>query len=227
VRVLAVSGHPDDETMFAGGYLARRASLGDELYILCSTRGEGGEVGDPPVGPRERLGEIREQELRCAAHALGARDVYFLDYLDPYMEIGGTASRIDASLDEYVAAIAGYLERLRPDVVVTHGSNGEYGHPQHVFTHQAVFEAARQLGERGPREIVTWMARRDGDPEVRLTNQDDPADEVLDVSPWFEAKLTAAACHRSQHAMFRRNNQDRELHDLVRRVECFRHWPLR
>lgn len=213
--------------MFAGGYLAKRVAEGDELYLLCSTRGEGGEVGEPPVGPKERLGELREQELRCAGRALGARAVYFLDYLDPHMEIGGTASRIDASLMEFATAIRTYLERLRPDVVVTHGSDGEYGHPQHVFTHLAVFEAARQLGDRGPREIVTWMARPGRPTRDRLINKSDPADEVLDVSPWFEAKLSAALCHVSQHAMFLRNSRGKSLRALIRRRESFRHWPLR
>src|SRR5438105_2367524 len=144
MRVLAISAHPDDETMFAGGLLARLAREGHEVWILCSTRGEGGEVGDPPVGPRERLGEIREAEMRCAAHALGARDVFFLDYVDPQMEIDGEARAIVATLDEFVSASLPYLEQIKPDLVITHGSNGEYGHPQHVFTHRAAFEAVRR-----------------------------------------------------------------------------------
>ena len=96
MRVLAISAHPDDETMFAGGMLAKLAREGNELYILVSTRGEGGEVGEPPVGPKERLGEYREAEMRCAARALGARDVFFLDYVDPHMEIDGEARAIEA-----------------------------------------------------------------------------------------------------------------------------------
>ena len=43
--------------------------------------------------------------------------------------------------------------------------------------------------------------------------------------PWFETKLAAAECHRSQHTMFRRNNQEKELRDFVRRSESYRHWP--
>ncbi len=225
MRVLVVSAHPDDETMFAGGLLARYAHDGHELTILCSTRGEGGEVGDPPVCEPARLGEVRETEMRCAGAALGAREVAFLDYVDPNMEIDGVAMRIDASLDEFAEAIRTYLERVQPDVVVTHGSGGEYGHPQHIFTHQAVFEAIRRLPHRGPREVVTWVARHPANEGERLTNNDDPADEVLDISPWFDAKLAATLCHRSQHTMFRRNNQGKDLSEVVRRIESYRHWP--
>src|SRR5947207_11818649 len=86
-RVLAVSAHPDDDTLFAGGTLAKYASEGHRVYTLCTTRGEGGEVGDPPVGPKEQLGVLREAEARCAARALGEADIFFLDFVDPHMEI--------------------------------------------------------------------------------------------------------------------------------------------
>src|SRR6476469_5853502 len=103
-RVLAVSAHPDDDTLFAGGTLAKYASAGHEVYTLCTTRGEGGEVGEPPVGPKEQLGVLREAEARCAAAALGERDIFFLDYVDPHMEIDGIALPIDASLNQFSAA---------------------------------------------------------------------------------------------------------------------------
>src|SRR5215470_1682442 len=101
--ILAVAAHPDDETMLAGGTLAMYAEQGHAVYILATTRGEGGEAGEPPLATRERLGAVREAELRCAAAALGAREVFFLPYIDPFMEIGGTALRIDAPLDEFTA----------------------------------------------------------------------------------------------------------------------------
>src|SRR5690242_15525901 len=101
--ILVISAHPDDETMAAGGTLAMYAEQGYDVYILETTRGEGGEVGEPPLASREQLGAVREDELRCAAAALGARDVLFLPYLDPYMEIGGTAQRIAVPLHDFVA----------------------------------------------------------------------------------------------------------------------------
>src|SRR5215207_5775077 len=99
-RLLVIAAHPDDEG-FAGGYIAKRAAEGDEVYILCTTRGEGGEVGDPPVGPKEQLGAFRVGEMERAGAALGAREVRFLDFEDPHMEIDGTAMPIDATLDEF------------------------------------------------------------------------------------------------------------------------------
>jgi len=49
VNVLAFFAHPDDETMLAGGILALLSRGGAQVHYLCATRGEGGEVGEPPV----------------------------------------------------------------------------------------------------------------------------------------------------------------------------------
>src|SRR5207237_1195590 len=59
------------------------------VEILSVTRGEGGEVGEPPVTSQERLGEVREAELRCAAEALGAAGVTFLPFVDPLVAATG------------------------------------------------------------------------------------------------------------------------------------------
>src|SRR2546430_6323173 len=76
--LLAIGAHPDDETMLAGGTLAWAARAGLRVEILSVTRGEGGEVGEPPVTSQERLGEGREAEPRCAAQALRAAGAHFL-----------------------------------------------------------------------------------------------------------------------------------------------------
>jgi LmbE family N-acetylglucosaminyl deacetylase len=65
------------------------AEQGHHVYILETTRGEGGEVGEPPLTSKENLGAYREQEVRKAAGALGVRDIFFLPYIDPHMEING------------------------------------------------------------------------------------------------------------------------------------------
>ena len=223
-RLLVIAAHPDDE-LFAGGYIAKRAAEGDEVILLCTTRGEGGEVGDPPVGPKERLGEIREVEMRNAAAALGAREVIFLDFVDPPMEIDGIAQPIDATLEEFAEALRGQIDRLRPDAILTHGTNGEYGHPQHIFTHLAVWTALAKLAPWQPRELITWCATFPEAKDQRLLNQDDPADLILDVTPWLEAKIAGYEAHITQHAMFIRNSGKATVREIIRRIESLRFWP--
>ncbi len=220
--VLAISAHPDDESLFAGGTLAMFAEQGNEVFILETTRGEGGEVGEPPLTTKENLGAFREQEARKAARALGVRDIFFLPYIDPHMEINGIARPIDVPLEAFTLSIGEYVSKLQPDLVITHGSNGEYGHPQHIYTHQATRQA---LATKAPHTaLLSWCAWYQPTDYERILNQDDPADIIKDVSPWLEAKVAATLCHRTQHAMFLRNSGAFSGRDMVRRTESFHLW---
>jgi len=220
--ILAISAHPDDESLFGGGTLAMFAEQGHNVYILETTRGEGGEVGEPPLTTQEELGAYREQEVRKAARMLGARDIFFLPYVDPHMEINGIARPIDTPLDEFTKAIGAYIQKLRPDLVITHGSNGEYGHPQHIYTHQATCMALAN-GAPGT-ALLSWCAWHEPTQYERILNKDDPADIVFDVTPWLDAKIAAALCHQTQHAMFLRNSGAPSVRDMVWNTESFHIW---
>ncbi len=241
--VLAIGAHPDDETMLAGGTLAWAAAKGLTVQILSVTRGEGGEVGEPAVTTQERLGEVREAELRAAVASLGVAGVEFLPYLDPLVTHTGkdpapatALFRIAAALDEFTGAIVAVIRRLHADVLLTHGSNGEYGHPQHIYTHEAVraaFAAAgdpAQFPEAGPAytpaALYTWAATyaTGGDTRLeRLLNQDDPADWIVHLSDTLlDRKERAAAQHLSQMALFLRRAEGKPLREMLLRRESLR-----
>lgn len=129
LRLMCILAHPDDESLGAGGVLARYAAEGVETYLVTATRGERGWQGDPRENPGlAELGRIRDAELRAAAGVLGLREVRFLDYID------GDLDQADPA--EATAKIAGHLRRLRPQVVVTFGPDGAYGHPDHIAISQ-------------------------------------------------------------------------------------------
>ncbi len=138
-RLLSVLAHPDDESLGMGGTLAKYAAEGVETYLLVATRGERGWQGDEKDNPgMEALGQIRENELRCASAQLGVCELYFLDYLDGELD--------QAVLQEVVIKIASYIRRIRPHIVITFDPLGAYGHPDHIaisqFTQAAVLVAA-------------------------------------------------------------------------------------
>jgi LmbE family N-acetylglucosaminyl deacetylase len=139
LKLMCILAHPDDESLGNGGILARYAAEGVETYLVTATRGERGWFGDQSNYPGlEALGKRREAELLAAASVLGIHRVEFLDYLDGDLD--------QASPVEAVAKIALHLRRVKPDVVVTFGPDGAYGHPDHIaigqFTSAAIVEAA-------------------------------------------------------------------------------------
>ena len=87
-------------------------------------RYRGVPAGDYRHPGAEALAKIREAELRAAAAVLGVHDVSLLDYHDQALD--------SAAPHRAIADIAAHLRRVRPDVVVTFGPDGAYGHPDHI-----------------------------------------------------------------------------------------------
>jgi LmbE family N-acetylglucosaminyl deacetylase len=140
---MAVLAHPDDESLGFGGTLAKYAAEGVDVFLLTATRGDGGRYrGHRPdehqhPGPAA-LAQIRETELRAAAAVLGVREVSLLGYHDQQLD--------SADPRAAVAAIAEHVKRIHPEVVITFGPDGAYGHPDHIaisqFTTAAIVAAA-------------------------------------------------------------------------------------
>lgn len=129
LRLMAVLAHPDDESLGLGGVLARYNHEGIKTTLVTATRGERGRYGDLPERPSlEEVGRMREKELRSASLKLGIREVEFLDYKD------GDLDRADPH--EAISKITHCIRRHRPQVVLTFGPEGAYGHPDHIAISQ-------------------------------------------------------------------------------------------
>jgi LmbE family N-acetylglucosaminyl deacetylase len=221
--VLMVGAHPDDETMLTGGILALLSAQGVGVHILCTTRGEGGEMGEPPVCERSELGAIREQELYCAAEQLGATSVYILDYVDPLVGPDEELFPFEADFDTLVGEIRRVIHQVEAEVVLAHGSDGEYGHPAHQLVHEAARAAVEQEG--GGVLFYSFAAKVPGIDD-HIWNDSNPAHLAVDISPWLDAKAGAARCHVSQHALFKRHHPGETFEELVRGIEAVhRHLP--
>jgi LmbE family N-acetylglucosaminyl deacetylase len=205
-----------------GGALARYAEEGVGVYLVCATRGENGRCGDghKRLSPEE-VGPIRERELRAAANELGVREVTLLGYQD------GALDRADPR--EVTARIAHQLRRVRPQVVVTFGPEGAYGHPDHIAVCQlataAVVSAAAPCGRSSPEEphqvsklyYMAWPPEKwvayqaafrdlksvvDGVERRAVPWPDWAVTTVLDTRSWWPQVWRAICCHRSQLAIY-------------------------
>lgn len=121
--VLGVWAHPDDECYLMAGLtvLARRS--GNRVACVTATRGELG-TPDPQAWPPERLGRLREWELKAALSILDMSEHHWLGYPD-----GGCAG-IDSSRG--IEAIGQIIGVVAPDTIVTFGRDGMTGHSDHL-----------------------------------------------------------------------------------------------
>jgi LmbE family N-acetylglucosaminyl deacetylase len=144
-RLLAVLAHPDDESFGMGGTLALYASRGAAAHLVCATRGEAGDVDPVMLPPGASVAKLRENELRCAAGALGLAGVHFLGYRDSGMpgspDNAHPDAQINAPLDQVAARVAAHIRRIRPQVVLTFDPIGGYRHPDHIHIHNATVMA--------------------------------------------------------------------------------------
>lgn len=149
--ILAVLAHPDDETFGMGGTLALYAQRGVSVHLVCATRGEVGEVEPHFLENYQSIGDLREDELRCASAKLGLDGVYFLGYRDSGMDGSPDNHHPEAlaaaPVDEVAARVTSYIRRLRPQVVLTFDPIGGYRHPDHIAIHEATVRAFYAAGD--------------------------------------------------------------------------------
>ncbi|WP_204912545.1 PIG-L family deacetylase [Microlunatus spumicola] len=139
LRVLGLFAHPDDEVFCVGGTIARAAAAGAETAVVSLTRGEAGQIRDSATATRRTLGVTRVAELEAATAALGVGHVECYDLGD------GNLARMP--YDDVVALVREVLDRLRPDVVVTFGDDGGFGHPDHMTSSHAVLSARAGMAD--------------------------------------------------------------------------------
>lgn len=220
---MCVLAHPDDESLGTGGALALAAADGIATYLVTATRGERGRFGDAatPPGP-EIVGRIRETELRAAAAELGLREVQLLGYPD------GALDQVDPTAA--TAVIVEHLRRVRPQVVVTFGPEGAYGHTDHVAISQlttAAVVCAADSGYAAPGEphrtsklyYIAWSPAKwaayqaalkklvftvDGVERQVAPFPDWAITTVLDTSAVWASVWRAVSCHKTQMSIYSR-----------------------
>lgn len=146
-RLMTIFAHPDDESFGVAGTIARARRAGNQVAIVCATRGEEGQISDPALATPETLGQVREQELRAAVSALGVSDLTFLDYIDGHLA--------EADQQEALAKVVYQIRRFRPDVVITFDPKGAYGHVDHIAIHKLAVEGVAAAADptRFPEQV--------------------------------------------------------------------------
>jgi LmbE family N-acetylglucosaminyl deacetylase len=197
--LLAVFAHPDDE-FSVGPLLARCAAEGHGVYLASITSGQKASATHSGIPRGEALGAAREEELRCAAAALGIHEPILLGFQDQGISTQHAADAVAGCLREII-------ERLRPEVLLTFGADGITGHPDHraaSYIVTEVFQEHRRLGWK-PRKLYytafpdSLLASIPPPFDARLrTTADEFVTTVVDCRAWLDAAASAVRCHRTQ-----------------------------
>jgi LmbE family N-acetylglucosaminyl deacetylase len=237
---MAVFAHPDDEAFGTGGTLTKYAAEDCDVYLVTATRGEAGEIAEPGLATSANLPFVREQELRCACQIYGVHPPRFLDYQDGQLAI--------VNQGQAVGRLVRIIRELKPQVLVTFGPDGIYGHYDHIAAYRWATIAANMAADPDcfpdhdicephqvsklyfrvlPQEQVATMAEAgkpaavmmDGVPFYFVGRPAEEITTVIDVSDYLEAKLSGIRCHATQVG---RHNRFVDTPDEVMRERWFR-----
>ena len=172
-RLLGIFAHPDDETLCAGGTLAKYASAGADVRVISLTKGEAGQIRDASAATRATLTAVREKELNAAGNELGLTETRCLDHPD------GGLSEIDSQV--LVTLASELLREIDPDVVITFGPDGFSGHPDHVAVGAAVTAACY---ESDPPQLIRLFHCHL--PRSRMLLRDRLAEWVVELTTRFK-----------------------------------------
>ncbi len=229
-RILVVAAHPDDESFWCGGTIAKYADEGWQVDVMCATRGEQGHTGPKTNLAREKVGEVRQKELEAAGTVLGIHSVTFLDYKD-----GTLADRTPGDIEDVVHK---KMLEIIPDVVITADTTGITNHPDHIklsyATTYAFQKYAKWIEEKlkdqeeteqifpklyyacMPASIAHYAIKSNIYPPESFDKpwkgvEDKRITTVVDISDYREVKERALHCHITQSAAVERFLNMKEL----------------
>jgi LmbE family N-acetylglucosaminyl deacetylase len=199
-RILVLAPHPDDESLGAGGLLARAASCGAPARVIFVTDGDNApwtqRIGERRwrihAGDRRRFGARRQREAIAAVELLGLTpaDAVFLHHPDQ-----GITTELLRGDERLVHELVGELEEWRATLLVAPSPFDL--HPDHsalaVFARLALRASTGRPRPRVLEYLVHGSPRWAPDlVSLRLTTEE------------RQRKRDAIACHVSQLVVHRR-----------------------
>lgn len=187
MRVLVVAPHADDETLGAGGVIARYAAEGHEVFVAVMTGH--GEKGPHPVFPRETWTVVRE-EAREAYKILGVKDMFFYELPavqiseQPLWQVNRTA--LDA------------VQKARPDILYVpflYDLHRDHREIFHAFS--VAWRPTTDVG-RAIREVYAYETQSETHWNASCLEHGFVPNTWVDISAYLERKVEALQCFRSQ-----------------------------
>jgi len=201
--LLVLSAHPDDEILFFGGaipyYAGERGMRVVVAYLTCGTNSKGTEMRRS-----ELLNGLWEMGVRTYPVFGGFWDKYSKQLSTAYAEWGKT------NVYKWVVSL---LRQYRPEVVVSHDVNGEYGHGAHRVCADALLncmdsaasanvypESAAQFGPWQAKKLYLHLYK-----ENALEMDWDQPLEAFGSRTGYEMAIAAYDWHVSQHEAGQKN----------------------
>lgn len=184
-NILVVAPHPDDEVLGCGGIIAKYSQLGCKVYVLVATK------GSPKLYSSDKIDNIR-REAQTAHGILGVTETVFLDFPAPELD--------QISLAEISREFSEVIKRFNiTDLYIPH--RGDI-HGDHRVVFNASLVAARPVGDYSVKSIFAYETLSETEWAPPFSDDAFIPSKFVDVSAFFNRKLEAMGCFKSQLKQF-------------------------
>lgn len=159
-QALAIVAHPDDETIWMGGFILKHPEFNWTIFSLC-------RASDPDRAPK----------------FLRVCERYNAKAIITDLEDDGKLN-IKQTLPIIKKLIIEKINEKKFDYIFTHGANGEYGHPRHLGVYKIVNELIKEkflkprtvfyfnYAKKSKKEFAPPAAKKDSDYILKLTKKE-------------------------------------------------------
>jgi LmbE family N-acetylglucosaminyl deacetylase len=189
-RIIVFEAHGDDMEFMAGGTIAKFASLGHDVTLVCATDNEKGTF----ELAADEMRKVRDRELNGAAAILGVRRVIPLGYSD-----GDLA--YDVSPRDLRGTFMRLIREHKPDIMFTWDPFTPYeGHPDHRAVATAANEAASfaHMPNFYPEHAAEGLAPHYVGEHWYFAKSPRDQNKFVDIDAFIDKKIDALCAHTEQ-----------------------------
>lgn len=180
--VLAISVHPDDETLGCGGTLLKHKSCGDKLYWLILTN-----ISNEQIWGKEFIGK-RQEEIAQVSSSYGFTETVKLNY--------ETAELDQLPLSELTNRISEVIKRIQPDTIYLH--NRSDIHSDHRVSFDAIMSSVKSFNNPFIEEVLLYETISETDFAPPFQENAFLPNYYVDISDFIDEKIEIMKMYSSE-----------------------------
>jgi len=186
LQVLVIAAHPDDETIGAGGTIARHVARGDQVYWCVVTQGYS------PPWSEETLAAARRQ-IDDVQEVLGIQEVFIQEVFlcgFPTVKLN-TVPHIDLC-----SALQRVVDQVQPEVVYM--TPRDDINQDHRIVYEATLVATRPLPGSPVRRVLSYEISPTSRFGLPSGSSGFVPNVFVDISQYLDKKLKALSCYKTE-----------------------------